>query len=249
MPSHRRVLVMDDAPRARELYLRLFNSDLVWGEYRLSDFASGSHELRNVLGNRPDVALLDLRGHSDLEGIIGADFVRKKYPDTRIAIMTATDTLNVSAALQALERDCQFIDKKLVLKERSLRSILDLLVSGADLPLPGPVRRHLIMMAKVESPTITDQVSSRGAESASLEGISPSMRQIAHCFKYYEGTTSAEMAKNIDMEPETFRRTDTRLRTLLRNQGFEISPDEDGRRQIVQILDEEGFNYGPLPKK
>jgi CheY-like chemotaxis protein len=73
-----RLLVADDSPSVRKLFRMIFHAD-----YQLVEAGDGQEALRQILAERPQVAILDVA----MPGLNGLDLCRAIRQDARIASM------------------------------------------------------------------------------------------------------------------------------------------------------------------
>ncbi len=227
----RYVLVMDDALFMQEQYRRLFDEKILAEQYRCR-FARDKTEVLSIIkSHKPDLALLDLRGKDDdRHGLETALILRKVYPEMPVTIMTITDVDNTSVALEAVSKGFQFIEKSLILKPQTARILLDLLFLEEDLPLPRIIRDFLIAKYRQDTPLVDKSIEKPKFE------LSDTERQVAFWYRDAPNETETEVAVRLRKDPETLRKAASRLRTKLRDRGFVIRGDLNGRSDVIQAL-------------
>lgn len=231
------VLIMDDAPNAEKIFREVFESEELYSDYRLAGFASNkSQALINCHRFRPHIALLDLRGKNDRIGLETAVALREAYPYLKIVVMTLTDVINLEMATEVLQRGFEFINKSALLNRDMARLYLDLLMIGGDLPLPRAARKLLV--EKVGQLFIKDSILDHDPQIVEKTDWRPSLtqRQVALLYRERPSLTTREMAETAMIPEDTFRRAASRLRSKLRELGFDIPEDEGGRLTVVEAL-------------
>jgi two-component system, cell cycle response regulator DivK len=121
------LLVVDDYPPARELYVRLFRS----AGYRVEEAASGEEAIEKSLRLRPNLILMDLI----LPGMDGLQVIRHLKADERTKArptVVITGAPRDDRARGAHEAGCDAYLVKPVLPEALLRVVRDLLERTAS---------------------------------------------------------------------------------------------------------------------
>lgn len=78
------------------LYMNLIKRELKkMGYDRTKYFATGQEAMQN-LNKKPDIALLDYFLEKDLTGIDILKAIRKRFPDTQVIFLTASDDVNIA---------------------------------------------------------------------------------------------------------------------------------------------------------
>jgi CheY-like chemotaxis protein len=92
----KRVLVVDDNERIREMLSRL----LSWYGFEVNEASNGLDALALLTGNNFRFVLTDLQ-MPGMDGVILAGKIRKKWPGTRIVLVTGMDRKAVERKLKA----------------------------------------------------------------------------------------------------------------------------------------------------
>lgn len=229
-----RVLIMDDAADNENDFLRMFASaDELLDRYRLI-MVRNRRQAVDRMSQQPEIALLDLRGRSDTEGLETARELNSMDERLKIVIMSSTDDGNPHVAAAALDEGFDFIEKSYVQTPPRMRLCLDMIME--QMHLAPPLKLLQAMAAQLSASVARPAQSALGdVEKFSL---TPTERRVAWCYMIMPDAPTSHLAELLDMSEDGFKRTGTRLRNKVRAIRPDIPDGIAGRRAVVDVLQE-----------
>lgn len=232
-----RVLIMDDSADNERIFLGMFNSDeALHKRYRLMT-ARNRRQAVICMDRRPDIALLDLRGASDIEGLETARELIQIDDQMKIIIMSSTDAGNIHVAAAALQEGFDFIEKNYVQTPQRMRLCLEVVRNQMRLAPPAML---LQAMASQLAARVAPAPKSDVADVEKFS-LTPIERQIAWCYMANPTALTAEMADSIGVSTVAFDRAVTRLRSKVRRIHPDLPDGLEGREALVKFLREIGL--------
>jgi DNA-binding NarL/FixJ family response regulator len=208
-----RVVIAEDSTLLREGVARLL-TDV--GIDVVGTASTADELLRQIVQNRPDVAVVDIRmppGYSD-EGIVAAQKIRDLHPD--VGVLLLSQYLESAYAARLFEEVPQ--GAGYLLKERV-----------SDIAVLADAIRRVAEGECVIDPTIVSRLVHRQRQRGPLDELTDREREVLALMA--EGRSNLAIGEQLYLSPKT---VESHVRLIFQKLALEQSPDD--HRRVLAVL-------------